>query len=102
VLLDQTIGHQAFTNASSIGHVYEQESGKPSIFANRDYKLLFGGSTLSALGDQFTLVALPWLVLKLTGDAAAPAPPEDFCLSTPLQFVINGDILRHKALIRQF
>ena len=26
------------------------------------------GSLLSLLGDQFTLVALPWLVLKLTGD----------------------------------
>ena len=43
---------------------------KPSVFANRDFKLLFIGSTISALGDQFTLVALPWLVLKLTGDPA--------------------------------
>lgn len=41
------------------------------MFANRDFRLLFGGSTVSALGDQFTLVALPWLVLKLTGDAGA-------------------------------
>jgi hypothetical protein len=44
---------------------------RPSVFANRDFRLLFGGSSVSALGDQFTLVALPWLVLKLTGDAAA-------------------------------
>ncbi|HET7649964.1 MAG TPA: MFS transporter [Gammaproteobacteria bacterium] len=44
---------------------------KTSITANRDFRLLFGGSTVSALGDQFTLVALPWLVLKLTGDAGA-------------------------------
>ena len=49
----------------------EKAGTQPSLFANRDFKLLFGGSTLSALGDQFTLVALPWLVLKLTGDAAA-------------------------------
>ncbi len=41
---------------------------RPSVFANRDFKLLFLGSSISALGDQFTLVALPWLVLKLTGD----------------------------------
>jgi hypothetical protein len=47
------------------------ETKRLSIFANRDFRLLFGGSTISALGDQFTLVALPWLVLKLTGDAAA-------------------------------
>ena len=44
---------------------------RPSVFANRDFKLLFFGSSISALGDQFTLVALPWLVLKLTGEPAA-------------------------------
>ena len=44
---------------------------RPSLFANRNFTLLFGGSTISAIGDQFTLVALPWLVLKLTGDPAA-------------------------------
>lgn len=54
----------------------ENRSMEPSqtpapLFANRDFRLLFGGSTISALGDQFTLVALPWLVLRLTGDPAA-------------------------------
>jgi MFS family permease len=29
------------------------------------------GGTISTLGDQFTQIALPWLVLKLTGDAVA-------------------------------
>jgi len=42
-----------------------------SPLAHRDFRLLFGGSSISALGDQFTLVALPWLVLKLTGSPAA-------------------------------
>ena len=42
-----------------------------SLLANRNFALLFFGSTISAIGDQFTLVALPWLVLKLTGDPAA-------------------------------
>ena len=41
-----------------------------SPFANRDFRLLFGGSSISMVGDQFTLVALPWLVLQLTGDPA--------------------------------
>lgn len=41
-----------------------------SVFRVRNFNLLFGGSTMSALGDQFTLVALPWLVLKLTGSPA--------------------------------
>jgi MFS family permease len=44
---------------------------QPSLFANHNFTLLFGGSTISAIGDQFTLVATPWLVLKLTGDPAA-------------------------------
>jgi len=46
-------------------------SARSSLFANRDFSLLFGGSSISAFGDQFTLVALPWLVLKLTGNPAA-------------------------------
>ena len=42
-----------------------------SVFALANFRLLFGGSMISAIGDQFTLVALPWLVLKLTGDPGA-------------------------------
>jgi MFS family permease len=41
-----------------------------SPFANRDFRLLFAGSSISFIGDQFTLVALPWLVLQLTGNPA--------------------------------
>ena len=43
----------------------------PSVFKNRDFMLLFFGSTISAIGDTFTLVALPWLVLQLTHDPFA-------------------------------
>ncbi|MGH8157469.1 MAG: MFS transporter [Rhodanobacter sp.] len=48
-----------------------QTPSRGALFANHNFTLLFGGSTISAIGDQFTLVALPWLVLKLTGDPAA-------------------------------
>ncbi|HEY8683799.1 MAG TPA: MFS transporter [Rhodanobacter sp.] len=48
-----------------------QTASRGALFANHNFRLLFGGSTISAIGDQFTLVALPWLVLKLTGDPAA-------------------------------
>src|SRR6185312_10989750 len=48
-----------------------QPTSRSSLFANHNFRLLFGGSTISMLGDQFTLVALPWLVLKLTGNPAA-------------------------------
>jgi MFS family permease len=33
----------------------------------RDFRLLFGGETISILGDQFHFVALAWLALQLTG-----------------------------------
>ncbi len=40
-------------------------------FSLRDFRLLFSGTTTSMLGDQFALIATPWLVLKLTGDPLA-------------------------------
>ena len=41
------------------------------VMALRDFRLLFGGTTTSLLGDQFALIATPWLVLVLTGDPIA-------------------------------
>ncbi|MFZ6028926.1 MAG: MFS transporter [Chloroflexota bacterium] len=41
------------------------------VMALRDFRLLFAGSSTSLLGDQFALIATPWLVLKLTGDPLA-------------------------------
>jgi len=38
---------------------------------NPDYRLWLIGGTISLLGDQFYLVALPWLVLQQTGSAMA-------------------------------
>lgn len=35
---------------------------------NREFRLLWLGQAVSHLGDQFHLIALPWLVLALTGD----------------------------------
>ena len=41
------------------------------ILSLRDFRLLFVGASTSLLGDQFALIAIPWLVLKLTGDPLA-------------------------------
>ncbi len=41
------------------------------VFAIRDFRLLWLGEGISLLGDQFGLIALPWLVLQLTGNAFA-------------------------------
>lgn len=37
----------------------------------RDFRLLFGGETISVLGDNFHFVALAWLTLQLTGSGLA-------------------------------
>ena len=36
-----------------------------------NFRMLWAGSAISAVGDQFYLVALPWVVLQLTGSAIA-------------------------------
>lgn len=41
------------------------------MLAMRDFRLLWLGQSVSILGDQFYLVALPWLVLRLTGSGLA-------------------------------
>ncbi len=38
------------------------------VFRLRDFRLLVTGEGVSLLGDQFALIALPWLVLAVTGD----------------------------------
>ena len=43
----------------------------PEILRSRDFRLLWGGQFVSLLAEQFFLVALPWLVLQLTGDIFA-------------------------------
>ncbi|NEX63935.1 MFS transporter [Noviherbaspirillum galbum] len=48
-----------------------QEKQGPSLFASASFRWLFGGALISQLGDQFTMIALPWLVLTLTGDTLA-------------------------------
>src|SRR5512142_342089 len=62
------------------------EAGRPSRFALvrrlrearlwqplavRDFRLIWIGEAISVLGDQFYLVALPWLVLQTTGSPLA-------------------------------
>ena len=41
------------------------------VLGNRDFRLLWIGEGVSVLGDHFCMIALPWLVLQLTGDALA-------------------------------
>lgn len=42
-----------------------------AVLSLRDFRLLFAGVATSLLGDQFTLIATPWLVLQLTSNPLA-------------------------------
>lgn len=41
---------------------------RAALLRDRNFAWLAAGSAISLLGDQFTLIALPWLVLQMTGD----------------------------------
>ena len=43
----------------------------PAVLQIPNFRLLWLGEGISLLGDQFYLIALPWLVLQLTGDSLA-------------------------------
>lgn len=69
----------------------------PRLFADPNVRWLLAGGAVSMLGDQFTLVALPWLVLRLTGDPLALGVALA-CLSLPraLLMLVGGAIVdRH-------
>jgi hypothetical protein len=42
-----------------------------AVMASRNFRLLWMGQGTSLLGDQFYLIAMPWLVLQRTGDPLA-------------------------------
>jgi hypothetical protein len=42
-----------------------------AVMASRNFRLLWLGQGTSLLGDQFYLIAMPWLVLQRTGDPLA-------------------------------
>ena len=47
-------------------------NGSPAnVLRIRNFRLLWIGEGISLLGDQFYMIALPWLVLSLTGNALA-------------------------------
>jgi MFS family permease len=48
-----------------------EKSPMLKVFSIRDFRLLWAGSATSILGDQFSFIAMPWLVLQLTGDPLA-------------------------------
>ncbi|WP_426176349.1 MFS transporter [Massilia sp. TWR1-2-2] len=44
---------------------------RTALLRDTNFRWLMAGGAISMLGDQFTLIALPWLVLQMTGDPFA-------------------------------
>ncbi|TXT36010.1 MAG: hypothetical protein FD135_4565 [Comamonadaceae bacterium] len=44
------------------------DPARAALMRDKNFLWLMAGAIISLLGDQFTLVALPWLVLRMTGD----------------------------------
>ena len=60
---------EAATPTGRLGRLRSAPFLRP--LADRDYRLFWGGESISVLGDQFHFVALAWLVLQLTGSGLA-------------------------------
>lgn len=45
--------------------------GRAALMRDINFRWLLAGGAISMLGDQLSVMALPWLVLKLTGDTFA-------------------------------
>ena len=53
------------------GQAGQRNPAMLDVLRNRNFRVLWAGEGISVLGDQFYLIALPWLVLQLTGDSLA-------------------------------
>src|SRR4030042_6753301 len=53
---------------SSMTSAPNSKSPMRRVLGLRDFRLLFGGTATSILGDQFYLIATPWLVLQITNN----------------------------------
>lgn len=51
------------------GATKPRAGGMTQLFKNRNFSLLFGGQTISVLGNALYMVALPWLILTTGGNA---------------------------------
>jgi hypothetical protein len=98
------------TDTLSLDTKPETKVSPVNVLRMRNFRLLWIGEGISLLGDQFYMIALPWLVLSLTGDplavgtifAAAGIPRALFMLVggaltdqfTPRKLMINSNLVR--------
>jgi hypothetical protein len=56
-------------NMNTMTQTQSKTSPFNEVLSNRNFRLLWIGEGVSVLGDHFYMIALPWLVLQLTGDS---------------------------------
>jgi MFS family permease len=49
----------------------DPRAARAALMRDSNFRWMMTGGAISMLGDQFTLIALPWLVLQMTHDALA-------------------------------
>jgi len=61
---------ESVANSAQGATVISRKADRPSgnVFGNKNFLLLWLGQATSVIGDQFYMIALPWLVLMMTGD----------------------------------
>lgn len=68
---------------------------------NRAFRLLWMGNTISWTGDQFYLIALPWLVLSLTGSSIVLGAIEMLAAIPRAALMLVGGALSDRASPRR-
>jgi MFS family permease len=71
------------------------------LIKHRDFRTILIGEFVSTLGDQFYLVALPWLILQITGSAFAMGTIYAVGTIPSAFFVVVGGILTDKFSSRK-
>lgn len=81
----------------------ERVTNRPALLrplAAPGFRLLWLGESISALGDQFYLVALPWLTLQMTGSGLALGTVLMAAAIPRALFVLVGGALSDRAAPR--
>lgn len=69
------------------------EPSRATLLRDPNFRWLLRGGAISMLGDQLTMIALPWLVLKLTGDTLALGLVIAFMSAPRALFILIGGAL---------
>lgn len=66
---------------------------RAELLRDPNYRKLAAGAIVSLLGDQFTLIALPWLVMRLTSDTLAMGIVMVMTNVPRMLFILLGGVL---------